>query len=115
MAQYYRIPLTSDPDQSLQVTVPVDGRSLELKLRLRYNLRGECWTTDVTRAGENTPCLVGLPLLPGIYPHNDLLEQYRYLELGSAFCCQIQPTDLQRPDDATLGTAFCLLWGDTLA
>lgn len=115
MAQYYKIPLTSDPDQTLQVTVPVDGRNLELKLRLRYKLRQQCWAMDITKAGDQSSCLVGLPLLPGIYPHNDILEQYRYMELGSAFCIQAQPTELQRPDDSTLGTAFYLLWGDTLA
>jgi hypothetical protein len=56
-----------------------------------------------------------IPLMSGMYPSGNLLEQFGYLKIGS--CCMVKTDPDIAPDDAddnTLGTGFALCWDDTL-
>lgn len=49
-----------------------------------------------------------LPLVCGI----DLLGQFRYLDIGRAYVVKNEASELQHPDNTTLGSTFILVWGD---
>jgi len=104
---YYIIPLTSDPDQSLTCTVPVNGKNITLRFRVRYNTQAGYWWMTVSDKNGNI-LVDSLPLLTG----QNLLEQYQNLGIGSAYLVNTGNTKLDSPDDTTLGSDFVLAWGD---
>jgi hypothetical protein len=116
MYQYSIIPLTSEPDQRLRVTIPIDGKNVTLRLRCRYNSIASCWMMTISDDTGNV-LLDSLPLLPGDYPAGDLLRPHRYLGLGSACLVNAgaQPTfPSDGPTSATLGSGgWQLIWGST--
>lgn len=111
-ANYSIIPLTTDPDQQMTVTIPVNGQNLTLRLRVRYNSQANYWVMTVQDKYGNV-LLDSIPLLVGQYPAADILGQYQYLELGSACLVNLGNTSQDSPDDTSLGTSFALAWGDS--
>lgn len=109
---YYEIPLTIDPNQNFNVTIPVDGRNLKLNLNIRYNTQGNYWWMTINQNGATL--LDGIPLVVSDYPAADILEQYRYLGLGSAFVLNISQVQGDNPDNTNLGVDYLLIWGDTV-
>ena len=108
------IPLTSSPDQAFKITIPVDGKNLKLKLRVRFNTAANYWVMSIYDAASNTLLLDAVPLLSGGYPAGDLLGQYRYLGLGSAAILNVGNSTMDSPDSTNLGTDFLLAWGDSV-
>ena len=56
-----------------------------------------------------------LPIMVGEYPAANLLEQFGYMNLGSAVV--VKEGDLQgaeNPDNTNLGSEYYLVWGDTI-
>ena len=106
-----QIPLTADPNQVFAVSLPVNGRNLDLILELRYNTEAGYWTMDVFDNKHN-PLLAAIPMLTGMHPSADLLGQYQYLGIGSAVIVPSGHTTSGQPNDQNLGTEFFLLWGD---
>jgi hypothetical protein len=51
-------------------------------------------------------------LITGFYPAANLLQQYGYLAIGSAFILNTGNAESDFPSEANL-TQFSLLWGDT--
>lgn len=111
---YSIIPLTNDPDQSLTVTIPVDGKNLTLKLRVKFNDTANYWVMTIIDPKTGNILLDNIPLLTGQYPAADLLGPYKYLGLGSATIVNAGNSQLDYPDSNTLGTDFQLAWGDTV-
>jgi hypothetical protein len=104
---YYTIPVTNEPDQNFICTVPVNGQNITLRFRLRYNTQGGYWW--LTLADKNGNVLVdGVPLLTG----QNILEQYQYLNIGSAYVVKTGSSPLDSPDEQSLGKDFLLVWGD---
>lgn len=108
------VPLTNNPDQTYKITIPVDGKNLKLKLRVRFNTAANYWVMSIYDAASNRLILDAIPLLTGGYPAGDLLGQYRYLGLGSATIINAGNSTMDSPDSSNLGTDFLLLWGDTV-
>lgn len=109
---YKIIPLTTDPDQTFTVTIPVDGKNITVDLRVRYNTQSNYWWLSVSQSGS--VLLDSIPLLTSDYPAGDILQPYRYLNLGSAALIKTSDIQQQNPDSANLGTDFVLVWGDTV-
>ena len=116
------IPLTSEPDQRMRVTIPVDGKNLTLRLRVRYNGAAGCWMMAISDDGGNL-LLDSVPLLMGQYPAADILRPYRYLGLGSAMVLNAgaapttsldSPTSTQLGDGTNPSAPFLVMWGDTV-
>lgn len=107
---YSKIPLTTAPNQEFICTIPVDNKNITLKLGLRFNSVANYWVMSISDPKTNKFILDGIPLLTG----GDLLEQYRYLGLGSAFILNRGDSSMDSPDSTSLGSNFVLVWGDTV-
>lgn len=107
---YAVIPLTCLPysTQTFKVTLEGGKRNVNIKLYLRYfDLIGD-WTARITNNSTGKVLIDELPLVTGI----DLLEQYQYLNIGHARLLRTTSTELDMPDNKTLGSTFKLIWGD---
>lgn len=107
------LPLTSDPNQNFTCTLPIDSKNLTLRFNFRWNVDGKYWWMAVSNPNTGHSLLDGVPLLTGEYPAANILEQYKYLGIGSAFLIKTGQLDMDNPDDTNLGTDFVLVWSDT--
>lgn len=105
----YIVPTTSSPNQTFSSTIPIDGNKIKLYFFLRYNTEQQCWQMDLSDANKQ-PLLASIPLVGGV----NILEQYSYLNIGSAYVLKINPNlQSSRPSSDNLGKDFILVWGDT--
>ncbi len=112
----YVIPLTTEPNQTFNCTIPIDGVNRRLSFNLRYNSVAAYWSLTVKDGVTNATLIDAIPLLRGQYPAANLLEQYSYMKLGSAVIVhQGELPEGANPDDTNLGAEFYLVWGDTIA
>ena len=109
------IPLTNAHNQRFRCTVPVNGQNLPLEFELFYNTEAAYWVMGVNDAVTCKPLVCDIPLICGVYPAANLLEQYHHLRIGSACIVKVNPDNpLDRPDDKSLGNDFQLVWRDNL-
>ena len=107
------IPLTNAPNQSMTVSLPINGGSLTLKLNIRYNengANGNFWVMNVSDRYGNL-MVASVPLVTGVWPAANVLAPFDYLRIGSAYVVNQSAGALDIPDDQTLGGQFVLLWG----
>ena len=73
---------------------------------------GEYWTMSITDDQTGAVMVDSVPLLSGVYPAANILEQVAYLKIGSAAIIRTNP-DLwnENPDEFTLGNGFSLIYG----
>lgn len=105
----YIVPLTTSPNQKFTSTIPVDGKKMKFNFFLRYNTEAKYWVLDIFNS-QNNSLIVSINLVCGL----NLLEQYSYLKIGSAYIVKVDNslTD-DAPNEYNLGTDFVLVWGDT--
>lgn len=102
------IPITAIPNRKFSSKIPVDGANLVLQFELQYNELASYWT--VTISSDNGQALVSsLPVVPA----QNILEQYAYIGIGSAYIVRAQTVKEQWPSRYTLGASWYLVWGDT--
>jgi hypothetical protein len=108
MATYSIIPLTTNPNQTFTSTIPINNNKIKFNFFLRYNTEASYWVLDVYDS-TNTSLIVSLNLVCGL----NLLEQYSYLNIGSAYLVKIDTTLADdNPNEYNLGSSFQLVWGD---
>lgn len=112
--QYQVIPLTSNPNQSLSVSLTVDGKPLQLILEVRYVEVAGYWILTIRDSSGNL-IIDSVPMVCGTYPAANLLEQQRYLAIGSWYIVNVGNSSLDFPDATCLGSDFQLWVGDTPA
>ena len=111
----YIIPLSTEPNQTFNCTIPINGENRALSFRLRYNNIAKYWNLAVIDAITKAVLIDALPLMVGEYPAANLLEQFGYLGLGSAVIVREgELKDAPNPDDTNLGTEYYLVWGDDI-
>jgi hypothetical protein len=108
------IPLTNAPQQTLQVALNVDGSVLRLQLAFNFNEMAQYWTMSISNS-QGVLLLSSIPLMTGDWPAANLLAQYGYLKIGSAFLINLGQVADDYPTSTELGNAFSLLWDDTAA
>jgi hypothetical protein len=111
----YVIPLTAEPNQSFNCTIPIDGENRPLSFLLRYNGVSEYWSLTVMDARTKAMLIDAVPLMSGVYPAANLLEQFGYMGLGSV--CIVREGELpesSNPNDTNLGAEYYLVWGDSV-
>lgn len=107
------IPLDNTPNRTLEITVNVDGQSLDLRLTFRYNEIAQYWTMAIADPATGNILIDSIPLVTGGFPAANLLAQYAYLGLGSCYLVPMGGSSLDYPDDNSLGSYFCIVWGDS--
>ncbi len=105
------IPLTQNPNQTFTVQLTVDGQPLTLNFNLSYSVMSGWWQLQVSSA-QNAVLIASLPLVTGYYPAANMLAQYGYLQIGSAYLLNTGNAASDYPSANNL-TSFSLLWGDT--
>ena len=105
----YIVPVTSNPNQTFSSVIPIDNSSINFNFFLRYNTESSCWILDILDSANNS-LVSGINLVCGA----NLLEQYGYLRIGSAYLIKIDTslTD-DSPTEYNLGNKFLLIWDDT--
>ena len=103
------IPIKSTPNYKFSTKIPIGGQSLILQFDIQYNELADYWILDV---GDNNGRAL-LSCLP-IVPTQNILEQYTYLQIGSAYIVPAQTIREQWPTRHTLGVDWYLLWDDTV-
>ena len=106
------IPLTTAPNQTFTVQLTVDGNPLTLNLTLSYSAMAGWWQLGIANA-QNTELIASVPLITGWYPCANLLAQYGYLQIGSAFLLNTGASLNDYPGLNDL-PSFSLLWSDTV-
>jgi len=104
---YYQVPLTNDPNQSFVCTIPLKGKNITLRFKVRYNTIGDFWWITISDK-ENNILIDSLPLLAG----GNILGQHKHLDIGSAFIINTGDSTVDSPSQDNLGTSFQLIWGD---
>jgi hypothetical protein len=108
------IPLTNDPNQTMAVSLTVNGLGLTLQLNIRFNEIVQYWTMNIADANGNN-FLVNIPLITGVWPSANILGQYQYLRIGSAYVLDVSNDDnSDYPNANDLNKGFVLLWGDNV-
>lgn len=114
------IPITAGTNQTFTCTLPVDSGNVTLTFSFTWNTPGGYWFMSVTD-NTNTLLLDAVPVLTGQYPAANLLRQYQYLGIGSAYLVPVSSTLPDNPDFNTLGTSttstaptFLLIWMDSV-
>ena len=107
------IPLTNAPDQTLSVILKVDGKVLRLGLNIYFSEMAQYWVMDISDVSGNL-LLSSLPMITGDWPAANILAQYGYLLIGSAFLINVGQVSDDYPNSTELGNSFSLLWDDTV-
>lgn len=106
------IPLTASPNQNFAVNLQVDGAALTLNFTLTWSEMAGYWVLAVFDVNNNL-LIDSIPLITGWYPAGNILAQYGYLKIGSAFILNEGNSFSDYPGKTDLGSAWALLWGDT--
>jgi hypothetical protein len=106
------IPLTIAPNQTFPVNLTVNGKAVTLNLSLNYNEMSQYWVMIIADVDQNI-LLTDIPLLTGIYPASNILSQYEYMQIGSAYVLDAgNVVEADYPNQYNLGVQFLLLWSD---
>jgi len=106
----YIIPLSTSPNQTFTSTIPIDGKKIKFNFFLRFNTEANYWVLDISDSSNNN-LIVSINLICGL----NLLEQYSYLNIGSAYIAKIDNSFSEdSPNEYNLGSNFVLLWGNTI-
>lgn len=106
------IPLTTTPNQTFQTALAINNGVTRLTLSVYYNEMANYWCMDIQDVNGNN-VLASIPLITGVWPAANILEQYQYLNIGSAYVLNIgSPNDYPNAD--SLGNTFQLLWSDNV-
>ena len=107
------IPLTSEPNQRFRCVVPINGNNVPLLFQLKYNSSAKYWVMTLIDDVTGKILVDSLPLISGVYPSANLLEQCSFLNIGTAVMVKINPDNHDfAANDTNLGTDFKLVWGD---
>lgn len=108
------IPLTNAPQQSMAVSLKVDGTVLRLQLAIYFSEMAQYWVMDISDSSGNL-LISSIPMLTGGWPAANMLSQYGYLKIGSAYIINLGQVADDYPNSTELGNNFSLVWDDTAA
>ena len=108
------VPLSTNPNQTFNIIIPVDGVNRSFKVDLWYNEVAEYWLLTATDLRNQEVLFRNIPLLVSENSMLNILRQINYKEIGMA-CVLPRIIDYSKsmPDDKNLGTEYVLVWGDT--
>jgi hypothetical protein len=104
------IPLTNASNQTFSAQLTVNGQPLTLNLTVAYSVMAGYWQLSIADVNGNL-LVASVPLLTGAYPAANLLAQYQYLNIGSAYLLNTSDSPDDYPGQNNLNQ-FTLLWSD---
>lgn len=107
------IPLKSSPQQTFAVNLQVDGAPLTLNLAINWSEMAGYWVMSIFDAAGDL-LLDSIPMVTGWYPAANILAQFAYLQIGSAYLLNLGTSTSDYPGNNDLGDNFALLWDDTV-
>lgn len=107
------VPLENSPNQTLTVSLNIDGAVIDYFFLLHYNEIAGYWVLKIEDSSGNL-ILDSIPCVTGENPAGNVLGQFDYLGIGSMFIVAASSLTTQDyPGMASLGKAFLLIWGNT--
>jgi hypothetical protein len=113
MGYLQTIPLDNLHNQTFQTTIAIDGANRTFEFFIRWNELAGYWTMRITDPATDTILLDSIPLVTGQSPAHNLLGQYAYMKIGSAYLINTGANPLEDPTEDDIGINFTLVWGDT--
>lgn len=108
------IPLIPSTNQSMTCTLPVDDENITLHFNFAYNRLGGYWFFSITEMPEKVLLIDAAPLVTGLSPAANLLRQFSYMEIGSAYVVPANDDFIRNiPGFENLGVDYYLYWSDT--
>lgn len=108
------LPLDNRPNQKFKTTLSIDGVNKTISFNLKYNEIAKYWVMTISDPIENKILIDSHPILTGEFPAGNILEQFSYLGIGSAFIINTSNASLDSPDNKSLGNDFKMVWSDTI-
>jgi hypothetical protein len=106
------VPLNVAQNQQFSAQLTINGAPLTLLLELSFNSMAGYWELFISNV-TGTALIANVPLVTGLYPAANLLAQYQYLQIGSAYLLNTGNAVVDYPSQSNLGQ-FSLLWGDNV-
>lgn len=106
---YSIIPLQAQPNRSFSCSIPVDDENISLNFSMSYNDFAGYWSMTISRSSDDM-LIRNLPIIPG----DNILGQFEYMRIGSAFVVPRQSVEEQWPGYNTLTSDWYLIWGDNI-
>ena len=106
------IPLDNTPNQVFQTSLSINGINKTLQFNIRFNEEAGYWALTISDVQTGTVLLDSTPLLTGAFPSGNILAQFGYLGIGSAYIVKTGSLPIDYPDDTSLGSDFILIWDD---
>ena len=103
------VSLVTAPNQTFAAELTVNGQALTLVLGLSYSAMAGYWQLSIADTSGNL-LVASVPLVTGRYPAANVLAQYQYLQIGSAYLLNTGNAPADYPGASDLGQ-FSLLWG----
>ena len=107
------VPLSNAPNQTITVTLNINGGSTTLNIFQYWNRIGQFWAIDIFNA-FGTPLVTSVPLVTGDWPGANILSAFEYLQIGEWFIINQSGATTDIPTDQNLGTGFALLVDDNV-
>jgi hypothetical protein len=104
------VPLSNAANQTFSVQLVVNKQPLTLNLALGYSEMAGYWQMSISDVVGNL-LLASVPLITGWYPAANLLAQYQYLQIGSAYLLNTGNATSDYPGPNNL-SSYSLLWTD---
>lgn len=99
------IPLTNSPNQSYTVNLDIDGSPLTLSITVNYNEMAGYWILAIYNA-SNTLLIDSVPMITGTYPAGNLLQQQKYLNIGSWYLINVSSLSVNTGSETGYGEGF---------
>lgn len=107
------VPIDSSPNQTMFVTVSINGENRRFRLKVRWNDVSEYWVLTIIDGATMETLIDSLPLLTANYPAANLLESFDYLNIGSLYLVKADSASGD-PTDEDLGVNFVLIWSNNV-
>lgn len=106
------IPLSNAQNQTFKVQLAVNSTQITLNISINYSAMAGYWLMTLSDVNGNL-LISAIPLITGWYPAANVLGQYQYMRIGSAYLLNVSGLAMDYPDQTNLAQ-FSLLWGDNV-
>lgn len=97
-----KVTLTNSPNQSYTVRLNIDDSSVTLNITVGFNEMAGYWMLGIYDSNNNI-IIDSIPMLTGNYPAGNLLEQQKYLNIGSWYLVDVSNLSVESASSTGYG------------